>query len=338
MRLSRGALLVTLALGILVLVLLAAPLAADAQQQTGKVYRIGILGNVPLTDPEGARLWGAFIQGLRELGYVEGQNITIEHRSSEGKYERLPALAADLVRLKVDVIVAPATQGPLAAKQATRTIPIVMTSGGDPVGSGLVASLARPGGNITGLSFVAFPEIVGKQLELLKETVPQVSRVAVLWNPANPTNRLLLGEAKVAARSLAVQLQTLEARGPDDFERAFAAMTRERAGALLVLGDGMLILHRTRIADLAAKSRLPAMYGSRENVNAGGLMSYSPSLQDSFRRAATYVDKILKGAKPADLPVEQPTKFELVINLKTARALGLTIPPSVLVRADQVIE
>ncbi len=211
-----------------------------------------------------------------------------------------------------------------------------MTSCGDPVGSGLVASLARPGGNVTGLSNLSF-EIVGKQLELLNETVPRVSRVAVLLNPTNPTHPLLLREAKVAARSLGVQLQILEARGPDNFERAFAAMTRERAGALLVPGDGMQLLHRTRITDLAAKSRLPTMYGLREFVDAGGLMSYAPSLRDSFRRAATYVDKILKGAKPGDLPVEQPTKFELVINLKTAKALGLTIPQSILIRADEVI-
>src|SRR3989449_4391388 len=313
--------------------LLAAPHAADGQP-AGKVYRIGILGNVPVTSPEGARLWGAFIQGLRELGYVEGRNITIEHRYSEGQYGRLPDLAADLVRLNVDVIVAPATQNPLAAKQATRTIPIVMTGAGDPVGGGLVASLARPGGNVTGLSLLA-PAVVGKQLELLKEITPQMSRVAVLSNPSNSSFTVLLGEAKVAAHSLGVQLQTLEARGPDEFERAFAALTRKRAGALLVPTDGMFLLHRARIVELAAKSRLPAMYGTREFV---GLMVYGASLRENFRRAATYVDKILKGAKPGDLPVEQPTKFELVINLKTARALGLTIPPSVLARADEVIE
>ena len=329
---SRLVLMVVLAFG-----LLAAPLAAGAEQP-GKVFRIGILANVPLTDPEGARVWGALIQGLRELGYVEGRNMTIEFRSSDGKYERLPDLAAELVRLKVDVIVAPATQNPLAAKQATRTIPIVMASSGDPVQSGLVASLARPGGNITGLTGVVGPELVGKQLELLKEAVPKVSRVAVLWNPASTINPLWLGEAKGAARSLRVQLQLLEARGPDEFERAFAAMTRDRAGALLVLTDGMFLLHRTRIAVLAAKQRLPAMYGFRELVDAGGLMAYGASLRDNFRRAATYVDKILKGAKPADLPVEQPTKFELVINAKTAKALGLTIPPSVLLRTDEVIQ
>jgi putative ABC transport system substrate-binding protein len=331
MTVSRLVLMVILAVG-----LLAAPLAAGAEQP-GKVFRIGILSNVPLTDPEGARLWGAFIQGLHDLGYVEGQNITIVHRSSEGKYERLPDLAADLVRLKVDVIVAPATQNVAVAKHATRTIPIVMAGAADPVGSGLVASLARPGGNVTGLSVLS-PEIVGKQLELLKEIVPRVSRVAVLWNPTNTSHPLLLREAKVAARSLGVQLQLLEARGPEEVESAFATMTRERASALLVLTDGMFLLHRARIADLAAKHRLPAMYGLREFVDAGGLMVYGASLRDNFRRAATYVDKILKGAKPGDLPVEQPTKFELIINLKTAKVLGLIIPPSVLVRADEVLQ
>ncbi|MGH2360066.1 MAG: ABC transporter substrate-binding protein [bacterium] len=319
----------------LTLGLFTAPLAAGSEQP-GRVFRIGILGGVPLTDPEAVRFWGAFIQGLRELGYVEGQNITIERRAAEPKYEELAALAADLVRLKVDVIVV-APSPSLAAKQATRTIPIVMTGHPDPVGQGLVASLARPGGNITGLSSLA-PEIVGKQLEMLKEIAPRVSRVAVLSRPTSPLAPLLLEEAKVAARSLRVQLQTLEARGPDDFERAFAAMTRERAGALLVLVDTMFYLHRTRIADLAAKSRLPAMSGFREFVAAGGLISYGASLPDLSRRAATYADKILKGAKPADLPIEQATKFELVINMRTAKALGLTIPQSLLGRADQLIE
>ena len=314
---------------------LAAPLGAEAQQ-AGKVYRIGVLGNVPLTDPEGARLWGALSQGLRDLGYVEGQNIRIEHLSSEGRNERLPGLAAELVRLKVDVIVTPASQNAFAAKQATQTIPIVVTSL-SPVGSGLVDSLAKPGGNVTGLTMLGV-EIVGKQLALLKEIVPMASRVAVLGNPATQMYPLWLGEVTAAARSLGVHLQTLQARGPDGFEKAFAAMTAEHAGALLVLTDGMFLLHRTRIAELAAKQRLPAMYGLRESVEAGGLVAYGPSLRENFRRAATYVDKIFKGAKPADLPVEQPTKFELVINSKTARALGLTIPPSVLLRADQVIE
>ena len=313
-----------------ILGLFAPPLSAEAQQ-VGKVYRIGILANVS------GGIWGPFIEGLRDLGYVEGQNITIERRSSEGKYERLSDLAAELVRLQVDVIVAPANENVVAAKQATRTIPIVMAGSGDPVGSGLVASLARPGGNVTGLSISA-PGLAGKQLQLLKEIVPRVSKVAVLSNPTNRAVHSLLEEAKIAAQSLGVQLQILEARGPDEFQGAFAAMARERAGALLVFSDGMLLLHRTRIADFAAKGRLPAMYGRSEFVDAGGLMSYAPSLGDNLRRAASYVDKILKGAKPADLPVEQPTKFDLVLNLKTAKTLGLTIPPSIFLQAYQVVE
>jgi putative ABC transport system substrate-binding protein len=317
--------------------LLATPLAAPAQQPE-KVFRIGILSNVPVNDPQGAPLWGAFIQGLRELGYVEGQNITIEHLSSEGKYERLPGLAADLVRLKVDVIVVPASQNARAAKEVTWTIPVVMAGGIDPVADGLVTSLARPGGNITGLTGAVGPEIGGKRLELLKEAVPKVSRVAVLWNPANPSSAPYLESTKSAARSLRVPLQLLEARGPDEIGRAFAAMTRERPDALFVVADGMFFLHRTRIVGFAAKQRLPTTSGAREDVDAGGLMSYAASGRDMFRRAATYVDKILKGAKPGDLPIERPTKFELVINLKTAKALGLTIPPSLLGRADEIIQ
>jgi putative ABC transport system substrate-binding protein len=313
--------------------LLAAPLAAEAQQ--GKVARIGILGNVPRN--EGGDLWEAFVQGLRALGYIEGRNITIEERSCEGHYERLPALASDLVRLRVDVIVVPANENARAAKQATHTIPIVGTSLGDPVRNGLVASFAHPGGNITGLSF-AGPELAGKQIDLLKEMLPRVSRVAILANPANPLHSVWLGEAKAATRSLRVTLQPLEARTPDELESAFAAMSGWRAGALLVLVDGMFLLNRARIADLAAKRRVPAMYGLREHVDAGGLVFYGPSLRDMFRRAATYVDKILKGAKPADLPIEQPAKFDLVFNLKTVKGIGLTIPPSLLQRADQVIE
>ena len=254
------------------------------------------------------------------------------------KYDRLPDLAAELVRLKVvDVIVATPTPPAAAAKNATGTIPIVMIAVGDPVGQGLIASLARPCGNVTGLSFSVGLEIIGKQLELLKETVPKVRRVAILSNPANPFHPLAIKEVKVAARSLGVQLQLLEARGPNEFDGAFAAMAKERVGALLVVTDPLFFLHRTRLADLAAKSRLPAAHGVREHVEAGSLMSYGPSLPDLSRRAATFVDKILKGAKPADLPVEQPTKFELVVNLKTAKALGLTIPQSILIRADEVI-
>jgi len=330
MRFRTIVVIVTLALAVLT-----APLAAAAQQ-AGKVHRIGCLSAADARSI--MHLVEAFRQGLRELGYVEGKDIVIEYRFAEGRYERLPALAADLVRLKVDVILAASPPTHQAAKDATKTIPIVMAAAIDPVETGLVASLARPGGNITGLTWTAGPEIVGKQLELLKEAVPKVSRVAVLWNPTNHSHPLILGEAKVAARSLGVQLQLPEARGPDQFERALAAATRERAGALFILRDPMFYLHRTRLAELATKSQLPAIGVWGEFVEAGGLMSYGPSLPDLWRRAATFVDKILKGAKPADLPVEQPTKFELVINLKTARALGLRIPQSVLIRADQVIE
>jgi putative tryptophan/tyrosine transport system substrate-binding protein len=296
-----------------------APLTADAQQP-GRVVRIGLLGGVPFSDPESARIWGGFIQGLRDLGYVEGQNITIERRAADAKYEQLSPLAADLVRLKVDVIVVGPTPG-LAAKQATRTIPIVLVAAPDPVGQGLVASLARPGGNVTGLSSLA-PEIVGKQLEILKEIAPGVSRMAVLSNPADPRTPLFLGEARSAARSLGVQLQPLEVRGPDDFERVSAAITQQRAGAILILNNAMFYLHRARVADLVVKTHLPAMSGLRELTEAGSLISYGVNLPDLARRAATYVNKILKGVKPTDLPVEQPTKFELVINLKTAKTFS----------------
>jgi putative tryptophan/tyrosine transport system substrate-binding protein len=315
---------------------LAALLAAEAQT-AGKVTRIGILGNVPRTDPQGAELWGAFIDGLRELGYVDGQNMTIEQRSSEGRYERLPALARELVRLKVDVIVVPAGQNARAAQQVTRTIPIVAASLADPVASGLVASFARPGGNVTGLSFAA-PELAGKQIELLKDMLPGATLMAVLANPTNSSHSAWLREANAASRSLRLNLQTVEARTADELDNAFAALTSQHASALLVLADAMFLLHRTRIADLAAKRRVPAMYGLKEHVDAGGLVFYGASLRDSFRRAATYVDKIIKGAHPGDLPIEQPSKFELVLNMKAAKALGLTIPPSLLLRADQVIE
>ncbi len=324
MRLTRLAVILSLTL---------APLAAEAQP-ADKIPRIGFLGSKVAVPQNHA----AFLQGLRDLGYVEGRNVVIEYRDTEGQYDRFPALAADLVARKVDVIMVTNTPGALAAKNATETIPIVMISVGDPVGQGFIASLARPGGNVTGLSFSVGPEIFGKQLELLKETVPKIHRVAIVSNPGNPSHSLAIRELNVAARSLGVQLQLLEARGPNEFDSAFAAMAKERVGALLVLTDGMFYLHRTRLADLAARSRLPAAHGTREMVEAGGLMSYGPSLRDLFRRAATYVDKILKGAKPADLPVEQPTKFEFIINLKTAKALGLTIPPSVLGRADEVIQ
>jgi len=316
--------------------LLAAPLATEAQP-TGKGHRIGYLGTNRAANPH---LHEAFRQGLRDLGYVEGRNVVIEYRDAEGKLERLPALAAELVALKLDVIVAPGTPQALAAKQATRTIPIVFTAASDPVPDGLVTSLARPGGNVTGLATLS-PELVGKGLEQLKRAVPEVSRLAVLWQPGalgERTEKDMLKEADTAGRALGVRLQFVEARGPADFDRAFSDMTRARAGALTVLPSSMFLSERRRLVDLAAKNRLPAAYAQREFVYAGGLMSYGPNVADLFRRGATYVDKILRGAKPGDLPVERPTKFELVINLKTAKALGLTIPPAVLQRADQVIE
>lgn len=320
---------------VLAVSLLAAPLAADAQQ-AGKVPRIGFLSTTSSSDRP--PLFDAFRQRLRELGWVEGQNIVIDYRYAEGRVDRLPDLAAELVRLKVDLIVSGGTQGATAAKNATETIPIVMIAVRDPIGIGLIASLARPGGNVTGVSGSAGLEWVAKQLELLKETVPKIRRVAILSNPTNAYHQLALREVDVAARALGVQLQFLEAQGPNEFDGAFAAMAKESVGALLVLSDAMLNSHQTRLAELAARNRLPAAYGVRESVEAGGLMSYGPSFLDSFRRAATYVDKILKGAKPAELPVEQPTKFELVINMKAAKALGLTIPQPVLLRADHVVE
>jgi len=310
----------------------AAPLAAQGQQ-AGGLHQIGYLSFSTSSGP-----LDGFRQGLRELGWVEQQNIAIDYRFAEGRLDRLPDLAAELVRRKVDIIVTVATPAAAAAKNATGTIPIVMVGIGDPVGQGLIASLARPGGNVTGLSFSVGVETYGKGLELLKESVPKLRRVAILSNPANPSQAPAMSNVKAAARSLGLRPQLLEARGPQDFDGAFAAMAKEGAGALLVVADSMFVLHRTRLADLAARSRLPAAHAFRENVEAGALMSYGPSLPDLGRRAATFVDKIFKGAKPADLPVEQPTKFELVINLKTAKALGLPIPPSLLARADQVIE
>jgi putative ABC transport system substrate-binding protein len=325
----RDTVLALLALG-------AAPLAAEAQQ-AAKIARIGYLA---ADLAAGRHLQEAFLQGLRDLGHVEGRNVVIEYRDAEGKLEQLPTLAAELVALKIDVIMGGGTTGALAAKQATKIIPIVFASAIDPVTDGLVASLARPGGNVTGLAALT-PELVGKRLELLKQAVPGVSRVAVLWQPGaygERTEKDTLKEAEVAARALGVQLQFVEARGPVDFDRAFSDMTRARAGAVTAFGGTMFLIERRRLVDLAAKNRLPAVYGLREYVDAGGLMSCGPNNVDLFRRAATYVDKILKGFKPADLPVEQPTKFELVINLKTAKALGITIPQSVLGRADQVIQ
>jgi putative ABC transport system substrate-binding protein len=315
--------------------LLTVAVAVEAQQPT-KIPRIGYLGfGSPSTIPTRIE---AFRQGLRELGYVEDKNIFIEWRSAEGNADRLPSLAAELVRLKVDVIVTNGPYSTRAAKAATVTIPIVMAAVGDPVGDGIVAGLARPGGNITGLSSVA-PELSGKRLELLKEIVPKLSRVAVFGSSTSPNTAGSLREVELAAGALKVKLQYLDVLSPKDIETAFRAASKGRADAVLFLvAGGVASGHQTQIADLAIKSRLPVIYGSQATVEAGGLMSYGVINLDLDRRAATYVDKILKGAKPADLPVEQPTKFELVINLKAAKQIGLTIPPNVLVRADKVIK
>jgi putative tryptophan/tyrosine transport system substrate-binding protein len=303
-------------------------------QQPAKVPRIGYLTGAT-RDGQSARV-EPFRQGLRELGYVEGKNIVIEYRYAEGKLDRLPALAAELVRLKVDVIVTGGGIITRPAKEATATIPIVMTQDNDPVGNGFVVSLAHPGGNITGLSNFA-PEISGKQLELLKEIVPRLSRVAVFGSSTNPGNAQVLKEMELAAGAFGVKLLSLEIRGPKDIETAFREATKRHADAVLALGNSVLNSQRTQVIDLAVKNRLPAMYNQRLYVEDGGLMTYSVSLTDLDRRAATYVDKILKGAKPADLPVEQPTKFELIVNLKAAKQIGLNIPQSVLFRADRVI-
>jgi putative tryptophan/tyrosine transport system substrate-binding protein len=315
---------------------LAAPLAATAQPAGKRTPRIGYLDGAALSAAS-VRI-EALRQGLRERGYFEGQNITIEWRSAEGKADRLPGLAAELVRLKVDVIVTGGAGATRPAREATATIPIVMAQDSDPVGSGFVASLARPGGNVTGLSTL-HPEISAKRLEILKEMLPRLSRVAFFGTSTWVGNAQGLREAEQAAAALGVKLQYLDVLGPKDFQGAFQGAGREQAEAGLMLVWGpVLSLHRREVAELAARSRLPTMYRDREHVEAGGLMAYGPSIPDSFRRAAVFVDKILKGAKPADLPIEQPTKFEFVINLKTAKGLGLTIPPSLLARADQVIE
>jgi putative tryptophan/tyrosine transport system substrate-binding protein len=317
------------------LALLSAPHASEAQP-LAKVPRVGMLWfGSPIGGP--SPHLEAFRQGLRELGYTEGQNIVIESRHAAMRPALLPDLAANLVLSKVDVIVAAGDPAIHAARHATSTIPIVMVAGADPVGSGLVTSLARPGRNLTGLSALS-PELSGKRLQLLTEAIPRVSRMAVFWNPADPAKALELREIQATGQALGVQLQLLEVRGPEDFESAFAAMARDRAEALIILGDPLTLSHRMRIVDLAAKSRLPGIYDVQEFVEAGGLMAYGPSLPDLFRRAAAYVDKILKGAKPGTLPVEQPMKFELIINLKTAKALGLTIPQSVLFLADRAIQ
>jgi putative ABC transport system substrate-binding protein len=316
-----------LALGIL-----SAPLG-NAAQAPAKLQRIGWLGTAspgPFDE--------AFRQGLRELGYVEGQNLAIEWRWVRGNFARLPALAAELAGLNVNIVVAGGTPAALATKKATTTIPIVMVAGIDPAEVGLVASLARPGGNVTGVTRIG-PELVGKRLELLKESVPTVSRVAILWHDAsNPNTASMLREARAAAGKLRLHLESLEVKARGDLEGAFAAMAQKGAGAFITVQDGFTLAHRTRIVDLAAKTRLPGMYETRDWTDAGGLLSYGASDFELYRRAAYYVDRILKGTRPADLPVEQPTRFELVVNLKTAKALGLTIPQSVLVRADRVIQ
>jgi putative ABC transport system substrate-binding protein len=319
----------------LTLSLLAAPLVTDAQP-AGKVSRIGLLTSGPAS-PASMLSLEAFRAGLRDLGYVEGQNIVLEQRRAEGSDARARELAAELVQLSVDVIVAGGPPAIRAAQQATRTIPIVMAGSGDPVAAGWIASLAQPGGNMTGLSTQS-AELSGKQLELLKETAPMVSRIAVLANPAEPDSRSRVHYAQSAAHALRVQLHVLEVQSREDLERAFAAIQHEGIGAFLVLSDPLLMgQFRSDIIAFALRHRLPAMYSARVYVEAGGLMSYAPSFPAMWQRAVTYVDKILKGAKPADLPVEQPTTFELVINLRTAQALGITFPPTLLLQADEVI-
>ena len=323
-----------LAIGVIPL-LLAAPIAADAQPRA-KVYRIGYIQTATVEEQE--HLTKALEEALRELGYVEGRNVVFERRFAGGKQERLPDLAAELVRLNVDLIVTGANPVIAAVKQATATIPVVMATSRDPVGSGFIASLARPGGNITGMTGDPTPEIQGKRLELLKEAVPRATRLALLWNPLPPGAETYRKEVEHAARKLGVSLRAVEARGRNEFEGAFAAMAREGADAVVVLPDPVFFTARKQVVELATKYRLPAVYHAREVVEIRGLMSYGVSLADQFRRATVYVDKILKGAKPGELPVEQAAKFELVINLKTARALGITIPSSLRLRADHIIE
>ena len=313
--------------------LLAAPLAAQAQP-AGKVPRVGFLLGF---SPGPSREVDAFRRGLRELGYIEGQNIAIDYRYARGQVERLPELAAELVRLNPDVIVAPYTPPALAAKRATSMIPIVFAGVADAVGAGLITNLGRPGGNITGLTSTG-AELGGKRLELLKQVISKASRVAVLYNPADQSNVLVLKQLQESAPNLGLTLQPFAVREPDHFEGAFSAMARERTHAMFGVPGVLTDRHKEALVGLAAKHRLPTMWGLRQFVEAGGLMSYAVNFYDQIRQTAVYVDKILKGAKPGDLPVEQPTKFELVINLKTAKTLGLTIPPSLLLRADQVIE
>jgi len=314
--------------------LVAAPLAAGAQESR-RVWRIGFLG-LPAASSTTARV-DAFRRGLRELGYAEGRNLTIEFRWADGHADRLPALAAELVKLKVDMIVTQGTEATVAAHRATTTIPIVFAVASDPIGSGVVRSLARPGGNVTGFTDIA-SEVAGKRLELLREAAPGVRRIAVLWNPANASSGPQMKGSETAGRTLGLSLRSIEVRDANQLDSAFATAIQDRAGAVMALADAALLGRRDQIAQLAAKNRLACIAWTAEFAKSGCLMSYGPDIVEMHQRAATYVDKILKGAKPADLPVEQPTKFELVINLKTAKALGLTIPQSLLGRADQVIE
>ncbi len=319
---------------ILVVGLTLVPFAAHAQR-AGNVYRVGLLG--PAAEPVYTESLRSLRTGLRELGYVEGKNIVFEYRFAEDKYERLPGLAAELVRANVDIIVVHSTPGTRAAKQATPAIPIVMVNVADPVGAGLIASLARPGRNITGVSNIDVG-LAAKRLELLKEVVPKLSLVGVLRNPDNASGELQFRETQAAARSLGIEIQLFDARDRKELESAFSVMAKARADAFTVMGDPLFLSQQKQIANLATTKRLPSVFARNENVEAGGLMSYGPTFADQFRQAATFVDKILKGAKPGELPVEEPTRMYLVINLKTAKTLGLTIPHSVLGRADQVIE
>ena len=314
--------------------LLAAPLAAEGQQ-AGKVYRIGFLGNS--TEALEANLVGPFREGLRERGYVEGRDLTIEYRWAEGAYERFPALIAELIALKSDIIVTAGTPAALAVKRTTTTIPVVMAAVGDPIGTGLVKSLARPGGNLTGLVAIA-PDLEGKRLELLTQIVPKLSSVAFLGNPANPIHVTSEKQASAAAKALHLKVVFYPVRAEGEFDHAFQAIVGQRSGALVMLADRLFLHHRARIVEFTARHRLPAVYAYSELVQAGGLMSFGPSYPEMHRRAAYFVDRILKGARATDLPMEQPSKFELILNLRTARTLGLVIPQEVLQRADHVIE
>jgi putative ABC transport system substrate-binding protein len=313
------------------------PVVARAQQH-GKRYTIGLFSaGIRPENAQSVAFWAALFDGLRELGWDEGKNVFFERRYAENRVDRLPVLAAELVRLNVDVIVGVGTLAPLAAMRATSTIPIVMTAAGDPVGSGLVANLARPGGNVTGMSLMA-PDLGGKRLELLKEILPRLARVAVLWNASNPYPALVFKETQAAGRTLGIEIQSLDMRNPDDLDGAFEAMRRQHPDALISVEDPFTASYRKRIADFAVAERLPSLCGLREDVEVGGLLSYGANITELVRLAAGYVDKILRGAKPADLPVQQPTKFELIVNLKTAKALRLEIPLTVIARADEVIE